>query len=116
MILTGLVLPFLPSLWIFARAAWNVWLVNIPSGFFWAGYNLASYNLLLEMSPPEDREAGVAVFQTFVAVSAIVGPVLGGWLAARVGYVAMFSVTGIGRLAATFLVIAYARPRPRVAA
>ncbi len=62
------------------------------------------------MSPPEDREAGVAVYQTLVAVSTIGGPLLGGWLAAAIGYVPMFAVTGAGRLVSMILFIALARP------
>ena len=111
LVLSGLVIPLMPVLWVFVRAPWHIYLTNIPAGFFWAGYNLASFNLLLEMSPPEDREAGVAVYQTLVALSAIVGPLLGGWLAALIGYVPMFAITGGGRLAATVLFITLARPK-----
>jgi predicted MFS family arabinose efflux permease len=63
------------------------------------------------MCPPEDREAGVAIYQTLVAISTIGGPVLGGWLASRIGYVPMFTVTGAGRLASMILFVALARPR-----
>jgi MFS family permease len=111
LILTGLMVPFMPTLWVFVRAPWHTYLTNIPSGFFWAGYNLASFNLLLEMSPQEDREAGVALYQTLVATSAVVGPLLGGWLIDRIGYVPMFVVSGAGRMAATLLFIVMARKK-----
>ena len=111
LVLTGLVIPFMPTLWVFVRVPWHTFITNIPSGFFWAGYTLASFNLLLEMSPPEDREAGVALYQTVVAVSAVVGPLLGGWLAGLLGYVPLFVISGAGRLAATLLFIALIRPK-----
>ena len=111
LVLTGLVIPLMPALWALVRMPWHSWLINIPAGFFWAGYNLASFNLLLEMSPPGDREAGVAVYQTLVAASAIGGPLLGAWLAGLIGYVPMFTITGAGRLAATLLFIALVRPK-----
>jgi MFS family permease len=111
LMITGLLLPFLPAAWALVSSPWDTLLINIPAGFLWAGYNLASFNLLLEMSPPEDREAGVAVYQTLVAFSAIAGPLLGGWLASMIGYVAMFTVTGAGRLAAMVIFVTLARPR-----
>jgi MFS family permease len=110
LVLTGLAIPFIPCLWAFVRIPWQMWLINIPAGFFWAGYSLASFNLLLEMSPPEDREAGVAVYQTLVALSAVGGPLLASWTVGQVGYVAMFALSGGVRLAATMLFIAFARP------
>jgi MFS family permease len=112
LMITGFLLPILPGVWAFITNPWQVCFLNIPSGLIWAGYNLASFNLLLEMCPPEDREAGVAVYQTLVAITTIGGPVLGGWLASRIGYVPMFAVTGAGRLASMVLFVALARPRP----
>jgi MFS family permease len=111
LVVTGLLLPFLPAAWALVSSPWDTVLINVPSGFLWAGYNLASFNLLLSMSPPEDREAGVAVYQTLVAVSAVAGPLLGGMLASAIGYVPMFIVTGAGRLAAMILFMALARTR-----
>ena len=100
----------MPVLWIFFTAPWHLYLANIPSGFLWAGFNLASYNMLLEMSPPEDRESGVAVYQTLIAVSAVVGPLLGGWVVSTLGYLPLFGLSGAGRLAAIGLLILRVRP------
>ena len=108
--ITGLLLTVAPLLWRLASSPWQTVLISLPTGFLWTGYNLASFNILLEMSPPEDREAGVAVYQTFVAVSAVIGPLLGGWLVPRIGYGALFAVSAAGRLAATLLFVTLARP------
>lgn len=107
----GLLLPLVPLLRAPVRTAWETVLISLPSGFLLAGYNLAGYNLLLEMSPPEDRKAGVAVYQTLVAISTVVAPLLGSWLAAQLGYIAMFAVTSAARLASLLIFIALARPR-----
>ncbi len=109
LVITGFLVPFLPMVWALMTSPWHVLLLNIPSGLLWAGYNLASYNLLLEMSPPEDREAGVAVYQTLVAVSAVGGPLLGAWLLGRIGYLPMFFLSGAGRLVAMALFLALVR-------
>jgi MFS family permease len=108
---TGLAISVNPALWAFVRVPWHTYLVNVPGGFFWAGYNLASFNLLLEMSPPEDRESGVALFQTLVAVSAVAGPLLGGWAVSAMGFVPLFLLSGALRLVATGVLILRTRPR-----
>jgi MFS family permease len=110
-VLTGLAIPFMPVLWAFITAPWQTYLANAPSGFLWAGYNLASFNLLLEMSPPEDRESGVAVYQTLVAISAVIGPLLGGWAVSALGFIPLFCLSGALRLLATGLLILRVRPK-----
>jgi MFS family permease len=108
-VVTGLLIPMFPVMWALARAPWVGYLINIPSGFLWAGYNLTSFNILLEMSPAEDRESAVALYQTAVAVSAVIGPLLGGYLAGFVGYRVTFALSGVGRLAGTVIFIAMVR-------
>jgi MFS family permease len=106
LVLTGLLIPVLPVLWAFARAPWHGCIFNLAAGFLWAGYTLASFNFLLEMSPPEDRESSFAIYQTAVAASAVIGPLLGGFLAGVAGYRLVFVISGVGRLAAAILFIA----------
>jgi MFS family permease len=108
-IVTGLLIPVLPVLWLFVRAPEQVYAINAVSGFLWSGYNLAAFNLLLEAAPVEDRETGVALHSTVVAIGAVIGPLLGGLLAGVVGYLALFVVSGIGRFAATLVYVAGTR-------
>jgi MFS family permease len=102
-VITGLLVPLLPALWIFVRRPEQVLWINAVSGLLWSGYNLAAYNLLLETAPAEDREAGVAFHSTVVAAGAVFGPLFGGFLVRSLGYVAVFLLSGAGRLAATLL-------------
>jgi MFS family permease len=88
-----------------------VYLINVGSGFLWAGYNLASFNILLEMSPVEDRESAVGIYQSAVAASAVLGPLLGGYLIGVVGFKVVFVLSGVGRLAGMILFLAMARQR-----
>jgi MFS family permease len=110
---TGFLIPVLPVLWSFARVPLHGYLINAPSGFLWAGYNLASFTILLEMCPAEDREAAFALYQTVVSASAVLGPLLAGLLIPLVGYRVIFAVSGAGRLLGTVLFLVFARPRRR---
>jgi MFS family permease len=111
LILTGLGISTIPFLWALAQVPLHVYLLNIPGAIFWAGYNVASFNILLEMSPAEDRESAFALFQTAVAASAVIGPLLGSLLVSVVGYRLMFVVSGVGRFAGTFFFLFFTRPR-----
>ena len=110
LVLTGLTIPVLPGLWAISRVPLHGLLLNVPSGFLWAGYNLASFNILLEMSPAEDREAAFALYQTVVAVGAVIGPLLGGLLVSVAGYRLDFVLSGAVRLVATLLFFWFVRP------
>jgi MFS family permease len=113
LVLTGILIPFLPLAWVLARAPWHVYIINTASGVLWAGYNLAGFNMLLELSPLEEREAGVALYQSVVSASAVLGPLVGGLLIATAGYHAAFIVSGVGRFAGTLLFILFVRPARR---
>ena len=58
----------LPLFWVFASpahhdfAAFSDWHANNASaGFFWAGFNLLQFNLLIRLSPPQKTQVYVAV-------------------------------------------------------
>ena len=110
LILTGVLIPILPLCWVLARVPYHVYIINTASGILWAGYNLASFNMLLELSPLEEREAGVALYQSAVSASAVIGPLVGGLLIATVGYHAAFIVSGVGRFVGSVLFILFVRP------
>ena len=95
---SGILIPLLPVAWGFATATWHVYVIVAFAGFAWAGYNLANFNLLLELSPPEARARSVALYQTVVFTSAVAGPLLGGVLIDLISYRPVFMATGAGRL------------------
>jgi MFS family permease len=96
--ITGLLIPFLPAAWIFVTEPWQVGIINAFSGVLWAGYNLSNFNLLLELSPPEQRPRAVALYQTVIFVSAVLGPLLGGFLADAIGFKPVFGLSGACRM------------------
>ena len=102
---TGLLIPLAPLAWTLITAPWQVGIINTFSGFLWAGYNLANFNLLLELTPDEQRPRAVALFQTAVFGSAVAGPLLGGFLADAVGFKVIFGLSSAGRYLGTALFI-----------
>lgn len=102
-LVTGILVPLLPLAWIFITAPWQVAFINTLGGFAWAGYNLSNFNLLLELTPDEQRPRAVALYQTAVFSSAVLGPLLGGFLADRFSFQLIFGLSGVGRLAGTLI-------------
>lgn len=96
--ITGLLIPGLPVAWIFITQPWHVAIINTFGGFLWAGYNLANFNLLLELTPNQQRAQAVALYQTVVFASAVLGPLLGGYLADAINFKLIFGLSGVGRL------------------
>jgi len=105
-VLTGFIIPILPISWILVTSPGQVVFINIASGVLWAGYNLASFNILLKLTPDDRRPEATALYQTLVTTSAVIGPLIGGALADSVGYKAVFAVSGAGRFMGTLLFVA----------
>lgn len=103
--LCGFLIPLLPFGWMFITDAWQVGIINTLGGFAWAGYNLSNFNLLLQLTPSEDRSRGVALYQTAVFSSAVLGPLLGGYLADAVSFQLIFGLSAGGRLIGMFIFI-----------
>lgn len=91
-------IPIIPLVWGFMRQPWHGLIVESMSGFLWAGYNLAAFNLLLEMTPDEHRSSYVAVYQTALGLAMAGGAALGGQIAQQYGYLPVFLASGVGRI------------------
>ena len=103
--LTGLFIPVIPTAWIWVTAPGQVGVLEGYAGLVWAGYNLANFALLLELTPASHRPQAVALYQTVVFTSAVVGPLLGGWLADTFGFHVIFGASGAGRLIGILLYV-----------
>lgn len=97
---TGFPIVVLPMAWAFYTDAFQVGINNLFGGFLWAGFNLANFNLLLLLTPDNDRARAVALYQTAVFAGAVIGPMIGGYLADNVSFPLVFLVSGAGRLIA----------------
>ncbi|MFP4343404.1 MAG: MFS transporter [Anaerolineales bacterium] len=102
-LLTGCIIPLTPALWTFMRQPWHSFPLQVIGGFAWAGYNLAAFNLLLEMTPEEGRPSFVAFFQAITGLGMAAGAAFGGVLADGLGYRPAFLISAGGRLLATLI-------------
>ncbi len=109
--LTGFIIPVLPALWLAIDQPVQVLPIGFVGGFFWAGFNLAHFNLLLEISPPSQRATAAALFQIMVFASAVLGPFLGGALIDAIGFRIIFIASAVGRLAGNTMFAALIKPR-----
>ncbi|MHB8377878.1 MAG: MFS transporter [Dehalococcoidia bacterium] len=121
MVVTGLLIPALPAAWVFVTAPWQVIFINSAAGVLWAGYQLATLNMMIVIAPPEQRARYAAASQTVVFAAAFAGPLLGGQIISMVGYHAVFGFSAVGRMAGTLIVLRfvtarYERGRPAVRA
>lgn len=109
----GLLIPILPCLWLFFTQPWHVVFVSVPSGFLWAGFNLAAFNLLLELPAAEQRTQATASYTTLVGVANILGPMVGGYVIETLGYRWDFVLSGVGRLLGGILFLFLFKPFSR---
>jgi len=83
MVLTSFFGAAVPVVWLFTfRNALSLYLllpvVHVMAGFFWAGFNLCSANMLLRLAPRETNSVYFAVYAAFNGVAAAVASVAGG--------------------------------------
>ena len=89
---------------------WHAIFVILPSGFLWAGYQTANFNLLLELPSREHRTQAVASYTTLIGVANIIGPLLGGQVVETYGFHLDFALSGIGRMVGALLFIWALKP------
>jgi len=93
LVATGLIVPFLPMLYLFGTSVWYLVLVNFLGGMIWAGLALGLQNYVFDAVHAEDRAKGIAVWNTINAMGWFAGAMLGSWLATVVP--ARFTLAGM---------------------
>ncbi len=76
--LTGILIPFVPILWIFSASP--IYLIFVPTllnGVAWAGFNLASNNFVYDNVRPEKRGLAISYFNMLVGIGVFIGAGIG---------------------------------------
>lgn len=107
-------MPLVPLSWLFIARPELAIVPNLIGGLSWSAFNLANFQLMLELTGEEDREAYVAVFHTCVFAALFVAPFLGGVLVDTLGYRPVFALSAAARLVPLLLFVAALR-RPGTA-
>ncbi len=78
---------FLPFTWVFVRPESTVLpiLLHILGGSMWSGINLCMNNLLLRISPRQDRALYLSVYNVVGGLGAALGPILAGVAVQAIG-------------------------------
>jgi MFS family permease len=87
---SGIGAAAIPLLWWIAPTLWFPIVVNFVNGLAWGGYNLAAFNLLLEITPDENRSLYVGVYNTLMGFATAAGPLVGGFAAEIFGLKPIF--------------------------
>lgn len=82
MMITAMILPLLPLLWLVSSDFYFLIGVQLVAGFGWSGFNLSSANYLYDIRPHHSNFAVYAALQSSTSASlVVVGALLGGWVA-----------------------------------
>ncbi|MSP79007.1 MAG: MFS transporter [Dehalococcoidia bacterium] len=103
--LAGVLVGFVPLLWLVSSNVYYLAFAQVFSGFAWAGFNLASVNFLFDGTTDRNRTAYLALFNAVAGAAGAAGALLGGWLIPYLpvvlgsSIVTMFLISGVLRLA-----------------
>lgn len=81
--LSSFLTALIPMLWLFSRQPAYLMLVQIFSGFSWAGVTLSAGNFIYDAVTPQKRVRCIAYFNVINGAGLFLGSSLGGYLASR---------------------------------
>lgn len=100
LVASGTIAALIPGLWFLAYRPEHALWINLASGLGWAGFNLAAFNLLLEVTPDANRSTYVAGYNALIGVSHFAGPLIGGVAADLIGVGPVFLLATLIRMVA----------------
>ena len=114
LVASGFLIPLVPFLWLFSQNFYYIALIQIIAGFSWAGYNLSTFNYILDSAPSANKTRHIANFNSINNTFAFLGAGAGALVATAVadsnfiglyGLQLVFLTTGITRLLALPLLV-----------
>lgn len=77
LVVTGILMPFAPLLWLFSTDFIYLALIQVYSGFTWAGFEIATFNYIFDATTPQKRATCVAYYNALNGIMIFVGAVFG---------------------------------------
>ena len=102
MLLGGIGAASLPFLWWLVPRYELAVVAQFIGSFCWGGYNLAAFNLILEITPDEGRTTFVGIYNTMSGLASSIAPRIGGHLADIYGLRPVIIMSGILRWSGYF--------------
>ncbi|MDD5416816.1 MAG: MFS transporter [Candidatus Aenigmarchaeota archaeon] len=81
MFVCALLVPFGALIMLFINSIPMLMIERVLSAFVFAGFNIASFNYLLNVSPSDDSPTFIANYRFFAGIGSSMGPIVGGVLA-----------------------------------
>ncbi len=78
--MTAFMISFVPILWILNRQPFYLMLVEMFSGFLWAGFNLCSANFIYDAVTPPKRMRCISYFNVVNGTALALGALIGGFV------------------------------------
>lgn len=75
--LSGFLMPTMPLLWLFSGNLYYLIVIQMCSGFVWAGFELASFNFIFDTTSPEKRATCVAYYNVLNGLAILSGALIG---------------------------------------
>ncbi|NMB11321.1 MAG: MFS transporter [Firmicutes bacterium] len=97
MLIGGIGAASVPFFWWFVPRWELAPVAQFLGSFCWGGYNLAAFNLILEITPDVGRTTFVGVYNTMAGLASSLGPLVGGYLADIYGLRAAMILSGVLR-------------------
>lgn len=100
--LASFLMPLTPLLWLYSKDFSYLILIQMYSGFVWAGFEITSFNFIFDTTSPEKRATCVAYYNVLNGIAIILGALIGG-LIVRYNhvfwskYLLVFLISGILR-------------------
>ena len=118
MSLCNILIVFYPFLFLLSSNVYQLALVGIFSGFAWSGFDLTSFNYLLDITPPDRRPAYISNYKVAIGMALFLGPLVGGYLSQYFSTVSFLSFSGLQTLFIVsfilrFVFTAYGLPKLR---
>lgn len=78
---TSYMVSFIPLLWLLNQHPAYLFIIQVFSGFAWAGFNLSASNFIYDSSTPGKRARCIAYYNAITGAALCLGALSGGWLA-----------------------------------
>lgn len=98
LLISGFLIPVAVFSWLFVTDLWQIIPINVIGALAWAGYGLASFTFLLNISPPNQLVRYSALFQIAVMLAGSIGSSIGGIIVSGSSILIAIFVSGIGRI------------------
>ncbi|HLP79580.1 MAG TPA: MFS transporter [Acidobacteriota bacterium] len=80
LVLSAILIVPVPALWLFGSAVWYLILIQLYSGFVWAGFELTTFNFLFDTTQPSKRTSSIAYYNVLNGVFLFLGSLMGTFL------------------------------------